>query len=521
MMASIGVISYQNCSLGKFESSSADESSVHGDCVSTGGTLICDEFPPASNLIENADASVWPDGAIEGIQPAQIFQRQDNGKASITLTLKQAVPANLVSYSVVSLTSANTREAILNSGALNGKTSFKFEFATGMASRKVRFSLYDGNGLEQIRWTSPGFSVGEVFLVSGQSNSTTHGLGASTSKSILNRGVDPLNKTWVPMADPLPYGSNFSMPPWNNPSFNGGSPWPAFADELSTQLQVPVAIILVGWGGSAVSWWLPGYKDDYFSRLLIGARAVPSCGFRAVLWHQGESDAMGKTSASVYQSTLQNVVSAFRSSTGCQQPWMIARATHNGAQYWMQNYQLSLADAEAAKWASEVEIRKAQNAVAQSPTFLTGPDTDLMVALKYRYDDLHFSADGLALHGKLWAQRVLGLLKSPMQIEKDLVPEVKTVWSAMQTNLPRTDSEMAADGEGVRYWTKALSTGKVTADEMAKTFRDSDEAFIRKVYADGFARQPSASELNNWIAQIQSGAMSSRDQLKAAILKTK
>lgn len=518
----MGAFAFQNCSVEKFALQSSQDALNTPTCLPTdsscnGGTQ---PTPPANvTLSENPNAMTWPENAIDGIRAAEVFQRQDTGTARITITLKQTVPDNLPHYSLSALSSSNTKESVLASGQRQSRTSFSFEISTGMVAKKIRLSFHDANGLEQARWTSPNFSVGEVFLVSGQSNSSTHGLGASRSRSSLNRGVDPIAKTWVPLADPLPYGSNYSLPPWNNPTFDSGSPWPAFADELSDRLQVPVAVIMVGWGGSAVDWWLPGYNVDYFSRMLVGARSVPNCGFRAVLWHQGESDAMGKRSASFYQSSLQNVISSFRSLSGCQQPWMIARATHNGAQWWAQNYQVTLAQAENMKWPSEIEIRKAQNAVARSGNHLEGPDTDLIVAARYRFDDLHFSATGLVLHGKLWAHRVLGLLRYPLQTEKDLVPEVKTVWDLMRTNLNRTDSEMAEDSEGLRYWVKAYSAGQISAATLAQSLQNSDEAFIRQVFIQDLGRRPSTTEMTLWLGKASSYA--NRDQLRSAIITSK
>jgi len=46
---------------------------------------------------------------------------------------------------------------------------------------------------------------------------------------------------WRPAFDPMPTATG-----------DGGSPWPAFGDLLVDALDVPVGVISVGWGGTAV-----------------------------------------------------------------------------------------------------------------------------------------------------------------------------------------------------------------------------------------------------------------------------
>jgi hypothetical protein len=513
------LIVFQNCS-SQFEPLTQQLSSTG----QSGGPSVTalPPVPTSVTLSENPASSELAPAAVEGVQAGQIFQRKENDQATIMLKVKTALAADLLYASISLLNSAGTVEGTLLSGIRSGTTDFAFELATGMSARKVRLSFYNSKGFEQSRWTSPGFSVGEVFLVAGQSNSSTHGEAPTSSAFSLNRGVDPEKKAWVPMADPLPYATSWNSPPWNSQGTPGGSAWPGFADDLSARLQVPVAVISVGFGGSALSWWLPGSAENDFWRLVVGAQAVPFCGFRAVLWHQGESDSMGKFTATSYQSNFQKMVSSFRQATGCQQPWMIAQATWLHTKYWMQNYpSLSEADAIATKWAAEVEIRKGQKALGQSGNFLVGPDTDLLVAHRYRYDDLHFSTLGLPLHGRLWSQKVLKMLGKSYSKEPDLIPEVKTVWDAFQSALGRTTAEIESDPEGVRYWNERLSLGLITQVQLLETLRNSDEAFIRQVYTEVIGRRPSADELSGWLSKLASGAIANRNLLKDAIIKAK
>ena len=83
--------------------------------------------------------------------------------------------------------------------------------------------------------------------------------------------------------------------------------------------------------------------------------------------------------------------------------------------------------------------------------------------------------------------------------EKDLIPEVGTVWSLFKSELKRSDADIEKDSEGLRYWTEQLSRGVATAAQIAAT----------------------AEEVAGWLEKLKSGAIANRDQLRTAILNTK
>jgi len=80
------------------------------------------------------------------------------------------------------------------------------------------------------------FSVGEVFLVTGQSNSANHGEGRQQAASGHVFTVSPKGE-WRPCADPQPGASG-----------NGGSFLPALGDEPHRRLGVPVGFLACGGG---------------------------------------------------------------------------------------------------------------------------------------------------------------------------------------------------------------------------------------------------------------------------------
>ena len=126
-------------------------------------------------------------------------------------------------------------------------------------------------------------------------------------------------------------------------------------------------------------------------------------GFRAVLWHQGESDANqadpSRTLAGTrYREYLRTVIQESRRRIGWEPPWFVAQVSYH------------VPGDEASP-----DIRAAQAALWQEGVALEGPDSD---ALKGSFRDsggkgVHFSGPGLREHGKRWADKVGGWIASP------------------------------------------------------------------------------------------------------------
>jgi hypothetical protein len=118
-------------------------------------------------------------------------------------------------------------------------------------------------------------------------------------------------------------------------------------------------------------------------------------GFRAVLWHQGESDSHQppehEITAETYRRMLRQVILATRSKAGWNIPWFVAQATYH-----------------TPEDISCPPIREAQRSLWQSGIALQGPDTDTLTAA-YRQNNgkgTHLNDAGLKAHGQLWAHQV-------------------------------------------------------------------------------------------------------------------
>ena len=245
--------------------------------------------------------------------------------------------------------------------------------------------------------------VGEVFVIAGQSNSTNYGSERQMPRSGLVSSFD--GSSWQIADDPQPGTQDRS---------HGGSFLPAFGDAIVQRYHMPVGLASCGCGATSVRQWLmKGEKIDVppttnrcvkqvgpnqwectgqlYDGLLKRIGALGPHGFRAVLWHQGESDAGQAADHQItgeqYKRSLEKVIQTSRKDAGWDIPWFVAQATYHSA-------------ADPAN----PEFRAAQRGVVDDGIALQGPDTDALGA-EYRAG-VHFNSKGLQAHGELWAKKV-------------------------------------------------------------------------------------------------------------------
>jgi hypothetical protein len=259
----------------------------------------------------------------------------------------------------------------------------------------------------------PHVGVGDVFLISGQSNSTNYGEVSQTGQTRMVTTFD--GASWRLADDPQPGTQDNSKK---------GSFAPAFGDAMFARYHVPIAIASVGHGSTSVRQWLPAGDNvevmptmtryvtrnpdgsltstgTLFNGMLnrirqLEASAPPSGhGLRAILWHQGESDShqppQHEITAATYHRMLERIISSTRSEAGWPIPWFVAQAT----------YHVPTDTATPA-------IRDAQQNLWRQGIALQGPDTDTL-GPAYRQNNgtgTHLNDAGLKLHGQLWALAV-------------------------------------------------------------------------------------------------------------------
>lgn len=250
-------------------------------------------------------------------------------------------------------------------------------------------------------------AVGEVFVVAGQSNSANHGEEKQMPQSGRVAAFD--GKGWRLAHDPQPGASG-----------GGGSFIPSFADAVVANQNVPVGIVACGIGATSVREWLPkgatfpnpptivsrveqladgkwASKGVAFELFVTRMKALGPGGFRAVLWHQGESDANQKDPTrtlpgKLYREHLEQLIRESRRAIGWDAPWFVAQASYH------------VPGDEGSD-----DIRAAQASLWKDGIALEGPDSDALKGdLRERNGQgVHFSGKGLREHGAKWAEKVV------------------------------------------------------------------------------------------------------------------
>ena len=256
--------------------------------------------------------------------------------------------------------------------------------------------------------------VGEIFLVAGQSNSANHGEEKQAVKSGLVSSFD--GEIW-----------HLAHDPQRGASGTGGSFMPPLGDALAAKLGVPIGFIPIGIGATSVREWLPAgvpfpapptiisrvtKRDDgsweckgaAYANLVAREKQFGPHGFRAVLWHQGESDANQKDSTrtlpgNLYQEYLTRIIRDSNQTAGWPIPWFVAQVS----------YHVPGDEASA-------DIRDAQAALWKAGLALTGPDSDALKSA-WRQNSgkgVHFSGPGLREHAARWADCITPWLEQQL-----------------------------------------------------------------------------------------------------------
>jgi hypothetical protein len=261
--------------------------------------------------------------------------------------------------------------------------------------------------------------IGEVFIVAGQSNAANHGEERQVPKTGRVAAFD--GTAWRIANDPQPGASG-----------TAGSFLPPLGDALVERLDVPIGFTACGIGATSVREWLPAgatfpqpptierrvrrladgsWASDgqAYATLVARMKGFGPHGFRAVLWHQGESDANQKDPSrtlpgAAYREYLERLIRQSQLDIGWEVPWIVAQASYHGP-----------GDE------GSTEIRAAQAALWREGIAVEGPDSDALAgAFRERGGQgVHFSGPGLREHGQRWAERI--------------VPWIEAGWTAPRT----------------------------------------------------------------------------------------
>jgi hypothetical protein len=281
----------------------------------------------------------------------------------------------------------------------------KASFGTYRGSLVVRGGWYQLqvrgilNGQVVAQTTLNKFGVGEVFLISGQSNAQGYfgrgQKGASDDRVniVSNFFSEGFSKPSYPEFNHLEAESRIA------PTGKGAWYWGELGDKLTQKLNVPVLFINAAWEGFPVSEFVKSSNGEKGTNPYSNNQSTPGypfgsimdalhyytnlTGLRSVLWHQGESDNYLNTSFEAYSSDLTSLINKTKEQTGKNITWVIARVSKDRNRFYQ-------------------PIIDAQNFVINNnPYVFAGPNTDDILD---RVDGVHFSPTGFTKVAEKWSE---------------------------------------------------------------------------------------------------------------------
>jgi hypothetical protein len=209
--------------------------------------------------------------------------------------------------------------------------------------------------------------IGDVFVIAGQSNASGRATNnqSYTSSGGLTASLYGNDNVWHDLTDPTDSPASqvdvVSKEDSNSNALGssqgspGGSYWPKLASYIIANQNVPVAFIPTALGGTGIALWQPGANHEDRTTLYgsMVYRALAVGGVRAVLWHQGETDAHNAMSQSTYTADLAAIAAAIHSDLGVK---LVPAKLQSGGTYASQSNLNTVNAAIAAEWAGDANV---------------------------------------------------------------------------------------------------------------------------------------------------------------------
>lgn len=156
------------------------------------------------------------------------------------------------------------------------------------------------------------FGVGDLYLLTGQSNMAGYGRDAAYDPPALGVHLYKNNGKWDIASHPL-NDSLDTIYPENREDGSATSPALSFGRILKEKLNVPIGLVQASLGGSPLSRWHPEEEASLYNGMM---RRIPVVGkVKGVIWYQGCSDA-NEECCHTYYDRFKRMVELWRGQLG-------------------------------------------------------------------------------------------------------------------------------------------------------------------------------------------------------------
>lgn len=156
------------------------------------------------------------------------------------------------------------------------------------------------------------FGVGDLYVMTGQSNMAGYGRDAINDPATLGVHLYKNNGKWDVASHPL-NDSIDTLYPENREDGNITSPALSFARYLNKKLNLPIGLVAASLGGSPLRAWHPEEEGSLYRGMM---RRIPVVGkVKGLLWYQGCSDANEKDSITYYD-RFKRMIELYRKELG-------------------------------------------------------------------------------------------------------------------------------------------------------------------------------------------------------------
>lgn len=326
-----------------------------------------------------------------------VFQRNQNNKGFIQISGSYQPILTSVEARVIPINGGQeTPWTTISTNPTGGNFVGKLEAVGGWYRLEVRG--INRNNVEAIT-TVNRVGIGEVFLISGQSN----------ARGVIGETTHPVNQEDRVSCISNFFGNDTDTPPFPTfaqlkdentlyaPEGYGSWYWGILGAKLVNNLKVPVLFINTSFEGAAIDSWTESILERPATNPFSGLKSKPGypynwtqyslnyyhnlLGIRAILWSQGESDTFINKTAQEYANDLKSVINSTRKTSAKNITWVVSRTSRLGNR-------------------TSADVIQGQNiTIATAQNVFPGPNLDQITE---RYDGTHFNTVGLNKAADEW-----------------------------------------------------------------------------------------------------------------------